>query len=520
MRPLRGRPGPGSRALLIARRLQRGLRAGALVLAVVAVPQSLPATLAPSEAGYGLEAELGRLAEVRDQLVRRRALQRALEQRADGLAREIDSLEAGREQTSALLRSERDQARMLERRLDRLVPRILARSAALRERREQAARLLADLASTSRRVELDPTLRARMLAVSPLLLQRLRSAAAGLGPLEQRPAALIAREQEIERRAPMLIAQAERLQRQREQQQQQRDAVVAGLEQLNAQVEQLSREQQRLAQIALSTELAHAVRAGPKADQPALGADLAMRSAGDLSPDATIEGSLAGPARLASAAHALQPSSPQLVAAVPAADASAQPAASARANLATLLPPPAKPVGAALRGELTTAAYGSGETATPLDVVFLDPAPLADVGSQVPVARLPRPAAPIMPVPGEIVSSLADQGGDPGKPGITIVAMPGQAVAAPEDGHVVFAAPFRSYGLLLIIEHQREYHTLLWGLAELDVAVGDRVRAGQIVGAMAVDAGQPPELHVELRRNGRPVNPLPWLAASNSKVRG
>ena len=53
----------------------------------------------------------------------------------------------------------------------------------------------------------------------------------------------------------------------------------------------------------------------------------------------------------------------------------------------------------------------------------------------------------------------------------------------------MFAAPFRSYGLLLIIEHQPEYHTLLWGFAELDVEVGDQVRAGQIVGVMASDAG-------------------------------
>ena len=72
----------------------------------------------------------------------------------------------------------------------------------------------------------------------------------------------------------------------------------------------------------------------------------------------------------------------------------------------------------------------------------------------------------------------------------------------------------------MIIEHQREYHTLLWGFSELDVAKGDRVRTGQIVGVMAADAERPPELHVELRRNGRPVNPLPWLAASSNKVRG
>jgi septal ring factor EnvC (AmiA/AmiB activator) len=507
---------------MIGHRLRAGVLAGAVVIAVAVVPESLLATLAPSDDGvtYGLKTELSRLSEVRERLVRQRALQRALEQRADSLAREIDSVETHREQTWAILRSERDQASALERQLDRVVPRVLARRATIHERRARAARLLADLASTNRQVELDPTIRARMLAISPLLLQRLRSAEAGLGPLERRSDPVIAREHEIERRAPLLMAETQRLQRQRDQQQQQRRMVVTRLERLNAQVQELSSEQQRLAQTVLSNEVAYAVRAGPRPDQPALRADGPMRPTGDIRPDATVKGALPEASQLAFSVHAVQPSSPQLMAAAPQAVASTQPALTAHAELAALPPPPAKPVGAARRGELTAAAYGSADGATPLDVVFLDPAPLADVGSQVPVARLPRPPAPIMPVPGEVVNPLGDQGNDPDKPGITIVAMPGQAVAAPEDGRVVFAAPFRSYGLLLIIEHQREYHTLLWGLADLDVAVGDQVRAGQIVGVMAADGARPPELHVELRRNGRPVNPLPWVAASSNKVRG
>jgi septal ring factor EnvC (AmiA/AmiB activator) len=61
---------------------------------------------------------------------------------------------------------------------------------------------------------------------------------------------------------------------------------------------------------------------------------------------------------------------------------------------------------------------------------------------------------------------------------------------------------------------------LLWGFSRLDVAVGDPVRSGQIIGVMAADAERPAELHVEVRRSGRPVNSLPWLAASSNKVRG
>jgi septal ring factor EnvC (AmiA/AmiB activator) len=97
-----------------------------------------------------------------------------------------------------------------------------------------------------------------------------------------------------------------------------------------------------------------------------------------------------------------------------------------------------------------------------------------------------------------------------------IAAAPGQGVAAPVDGRVVFAAPFKSYGLLLIIEHEREYHTLLWGFAWLDVSLGDHVQAGQVVGIVGARGGDPPVLHVERRRHGRPIN----LAASSSGIQG
>jgi septal ring factor EnvC (AmiA/AmiB activator) len=104
--------------------------------------------------------------------------------------------------------------------------------------------------------------------------------------------------------------------------------------------------------------------------------------------------------------------------------------------------------------------------------------------------------------------------------GTMIAALPGQRVESPSDGKVVFADAFKSYGLLLIIEHDSEYHTLLWGFSKLRVAVGDKVTDGEIIGVMDVVDGVRPELGVELRRRGRPVNPLPWLAASSSKVRG
>ena len=82
------------------------------------------------------------------------------------------------------------------------------------------------------------------------------------------------------------------------------------------------------------------------------------------------------------------------------------------------------------------------------------------------------------------------------RPDQTFPAAPGQHVAAPVDGKVVFAGTFKRYGWLLILEHEREYHTLLRGFARLDVKRGDQVRVGQIVGIMDARDDDPPVLHV------------------------
>ncbi len=102
--------------------------------------------------------------------------------------------------------------------------------------------------------------------------------------------------------------------------------------------------------------------------------------------------------------------------------------------------------------------------------------------------------------------------------GITIKSRAGAQVVAPFDGIIAFAGPFRGYGQLLIIEHSEGYHTLLAGMGHIDAAVGQRVLAGEPVGVMENDGA--PALYVELRRDGQPINPLPWLADRAGKNSG
>jgi septal ring factor EnvC (AmiA/AmiB activator) len=103
--------------------------------------------------------------------------------------------------------------------------------------------------------------------------------------------------------------------------------------------------------------------------------------------------------------------------------------------------------------------------------------------------------------------------------GLTLVTRPGAIVVAPYDGRVEFAGPFKGYGQILIIQHGDGYHSLLAGLDRIDGAVGDWLAAGEPVGAMST--GEPkPRLYLELRHNGQPINPLPWLATRDEKVSG
>lgn len=99
------------------------------------------------------------------------------------------------------------------------------------------------------------------------------------------------------------------------------------------------------------------------------------------------------------------------------------------------------------------------------------------------------------------------------KKGISLQTAPGAQVVAPYEGRIVYAGLFRGYGELLIIEHGEGYHSLLSGLARIDSTMGQWVVAGEPVGVMGRPDNAKPVLYVELRRNGQPINPLPWLSA-------
>ncbi len=126
------------------------------------------------------------------------------------------------------------------------------------------------------------------------------------------------------------------------------------------------------------------------------------------------------------------------------------------------------------------------------------------VGQKPPKAGQPR-----LPLPGIIKTGYKDPDifGAPSE-GIDIEGRAGALVVAPMGGIVQFAGYFKNYGNMIIIEHQKGWHSLIAGLENLDTVVGQSVGAGEPLGVLhKSSSGQKPVLYYELRYKGKPVNP-------------
>lgn len=126
-----------------------------------------------------------------------------------------------------------------------------------------------------------------------------------------------------------------------------------------------------------------------------------------------------------------------------------------------------------------------------------------------------------LPAIGRLVGRYGEKtDGGLSRKGVTIATPNRAQIVATFDGTVAYAGKFRGYGLLLIIEHSEGYHSLLAGMSRIDVEQGQQVIAGEPVGVIDESGDGEPVLYVELRRNGQPINPVPWLAARKNEVNG
>ena len=128
-----------------------------------------------------------------------------------------------------------------------------------------------------------------------------------------------------------------------------------------------------------------------------------------------------------------------------------------------------------------------------------------------------------LPVTGRIGRRFGEADGSGGTlQGDMLATHSAAIVTAPVDGSVLYAGPFRSYGQLLILNAGEGYHVVLAGMGRISVSPGQAVLAGEPVGLMGesrvasavalAGASTGPELYVEFRKEGKPVDPAPWWA--------
>ncbi|MGE7992125.1 peptidoglycan DD-metalloendopeptidase family protein [Pseudomonas sp. NPDC089554] len=137
------------------------------------------------------------------------------------------------------------------------------------------------------------------------------------------------------------------------------------------------------------------------------------------------------------------------------------------------------------------------------------PATPPPVVAQVPAAE--RSAGGwTWPANGVLIGKFASNGSL--NKGIDIAGDLGQPVFAASDGAVVYAGSgLRGYGELVIIKHSDTYVSAYGHNRRLMVREGQQVKAGQTIAEMGSTGTDRVKLHFEIRRQGKPVDPLQFL---------
>jgi len=140
-------------------------------------------------------------------------------------------------------------------------------------------------------------------------------------------------------------------------------------------------------------------------------------------------------------------------------------------------------------------------------------------GANTTAVATPGPVTPVLnsggvswrwPASGKVVGTFVS--GDQTRQGVDIAGSAGANVAAAADGTVVYSGNgLLGYGELVIVKHSTSFLSAYGHNRKRLVKEGDTVKAGQAIAEMGGSNRE--MLHFEIRRNGKPVNPLEYLPA-------
>lgn len=96
--------------------------------------------------------------------------------------------------------------------------------------------------------------------------------------------------------------------------------------------------------------------------------------------------------------------------------------------------------------------------------------------------------------------------------GITIAAPMNAVIKAVFEGNVIFADKFKGYGNMLIIDHGGGFYTLYAHADRIVRRVGAKVQKNEVIGYVGdTDSTDGAKLYFEIRYQGKPIDPGPWL---------
>lgn len=167
-------------------------------------------------------------------------------------------------------------------------------------------------------------------------------------------------------------------------------------------------------------------------------------------------------------------------------------------------------------GVATMPVAPGGVQGQPIDQARPVPTPVPSTatagGASAPVATGSAPAADgsvklAWPVTGQLIGRFDEKGNK----GIDIAGKKGDPVQAADDGRVIHVGPLRGYGNLVIIKHNDTYLTAYGHNDKVLVTEQATVRKGQKIAEMGNSDTDRVKLHFEVRKNGKPVDPMRYL---------
>lgn len=240
------------------------------------------------------------------------------------------------------------------------------------------------------------------------------------------------------------------------------------------------------------------------------------------------------------AANGLEPTSELKIGqkiVIPGAGAAAVPVAAAPATtlqVPTSRTPTGKPThvpaatAAAVAPVVTAPVAAVQKPAAPTKVAAL-PSQMSDAGSAV-ASAAKAAAAPVpeteaeadagspksgfrWPARGRVITGFGKTSNGESNDGINLAVPAGTPVKAADEGVVVYAGnELQGYGNLVLVRHSNGWVTAYAHNSELLVSKGETVKRGQVISkAGATGNVTSPQLHFELRKGSRPVDPTPYL---------